>query len=100
MKEIIQKIFRNKGLQIIVQCNLKIANYLDVTLYLNERYITNLFVNLMMKQHKSTSNLTIVKLTPRSIEKRLSQLSLINEIFENSKDYHEQGLKQKLTTKT
>ena len=54
----------------------------------------------MMKQHKSTSTPTIIEQTPRSIEKRLSQLSLLNEIFENSKDYHEQGLKQKLTTKT
>ena len=54
----------------------------------------------MMKQHKSTSNPTIIKQTQRSIEKRLSQLSVINEIFENSEDYHEQGLKQKLITKT
>lgn len=60
----------------------------------------NLFANLMMKQHKSTSNPTIVKQTQRSIEKRLSQLSVINEIFEDSEDYHEQGLKQKLITKT
>ena len=53
-----------------------------------------------MKQNKSTSNQTIIKQPPRSIEKRLSQLSLINKIFQNSQDYHELSLKQKLITKT
>ena len=29
-KKIIQKIFKNKGLQIIITCNLKIVDYLDI----------------------------------------------------------------------
>ena len=29
--------FRNKGLDIIINCNMKIVNYLDVTLNLNDR---------------------------------------------------------------
>ena len=36
IKKIIQKIFKDKGLQIIIKCNLKIADYLDVTLNLND----------------------------------------------------------------
>ena len=31
-----QKMFKNKGLDIIISCNRKIANYLDVTLNLND----------------------------------------------------------------
>ena len=34
-KKTIQNIFKDKGLQIIIKCNLKIVDYLDVTLNLN-----------------------------------------------------------------
>ena len=36
----------------------------------------------------------IIKKIPRSIRKRLSRLSSTKEIFENSKDYYEQRLRQ------
>ena len=35
-KKTFQKIFKNKGLDIIINCNMKIVNYLDVTLNLND----------------------------------------------------------------
>ena len=35
-KKIIQKFFKDKGLQRIIKCNLKIVDYLDVTLNLND----------------------------------------------------------------
>ena len=35
-KENIQKIFKVHGLDIITQCNIKIVNYLDVTVNLND----------------------------------------------------------------
>ena len=35
-KKIIQNIFKDKGLQIIIKCNLRIVDYLDVTLNLND----------------------------------------------------------------
>ena len=31
VKKTFQKMFKNKGLDIIITCNMKIANYLDVT---------------------------------------------------------------------
>ena len=34
--KIIQKFFRDKGLQTIIKCNLKVVDYLDVTLNLND----------------------------------------------------------------
>ena len=36
LKKKFQKLFREKDLDIIVQCNLKIINYLDITLNLND----------------------------------------------------------------
>ena len=43
---------------------------------------------------ESDHPLQIIKKIPRSIETRLSLLSLTKEIFENSKDYYEQRLQQ------
>ena len=37
IKKTFQKMFKYKDLDIIINCNMKIVNYLDVTLNLNER---------------------------------------------------------------
>ena len=37
VKKNIQKIFKEHGLDIIIQCNMKVVNYLDVTFNLNDR---------------------------------------------------------------
>ena len=36
IKKTLQKMFKNKGLDIIINCNMKIVNYLDVTFNLND----------------------------------------------------------------
>ena len=36
LKKKFQKLFKEKYLYIVVQCNLKITNYLDITLNLND----------------------------------------------------------------
>ena len=69
-----QKIFKDKGLQTIIKWNLKIVNYLDVTLNLNDgKYypfhkpneeITYLHV-------ESDNLLQIIKKIPRLIEKKI-----------------------------
>ena len=85
------KDFKDKGLQIIIKCNLKIVDYLDLTLNLND--------GTYHPFHKTNEETTyihvesnhppqIIKKIPRSIEKRLSRLSL------TSKDYDEQRLRQ------
>ena len=96
--KILQKDFKDKGLQIIIKCNLKIVDYLDVILNLNDG--TNrpfhepneeaTFFILVESDHP----LQIIKKIPRSIEKILFFLSSTKEIFENSKDYYEQRLRQ------
>ena len=93
----IQKFFKDKGLQIIIKCNLKIVDYLDVTLNLNDGtyhtfHKTNEETNYIHVESDHPPQ--IIKKIPRSIEKRLSRLSSTKEIFENSKDYYEQRLRQ------
>ena len=81
----------------MIKCNLKIVDYLDVTLNLND--------STCRPFHKPNEETTyihvesdhrphIIKKIPRSIEKRLSCLSSTKEIFENSKDCYEQRLRQ------
>ena len=38
IKNTLQKMFKNNGLDIIINCNMKIVNYLDVTLNLNDGF--------------------------------------------------------------
>ena len=81
----------------IIKCNLKITDYLDVTLNLND--------GTYRPFHKPNEETTyihiesdhpsqIIKKIPRSTEKRLSRLRATKEILENSKDYYEQRLRQ------
>ena len=49
VKKIFQKMFKNKGLDIIINCKMKIANYLDVALNLNDGSYRPC-KSLMMKQ--------------------------------------------------
>ena len=49
IKKIFQKMFKNKGLDIIINCNKKIVNYLDVALNLNDGSY-HPYKNLIMKQ--------------------------------------------------
>ena len=83
IKKTFQKTFENKGLDII-KCNLKIVDYLDVTLNLMDP--TVLTKNLMKKEIIYTCKFWllpfILKQLPISIEKQFSSLSSSKEIFE------------------
>ena len=96
--------FKNKALDIIKTCNMKIVHYLDVTLNLNDGSYRpykkpNEETNYI---HVNSNNPpSILKQLPMSIEKRLSSLSSSKEIFEEAAPYYEQclsncGYKQKL----
>ena len=104
IKKTFQKMFKNKGLDIIINCNMKIVNYLDVTLNLNDGSYRpykkpNEETNYI---HVNSNNPpSILKQLPMSIEKRLSSLSSSKEIFEETAPYYEQylsncGYKEKL----
>ena len=95
IKKTFQKMFKNKGLDIIINCNMKIVNYLDVTLNLNDGSYrpykkpndeTNyIYVNF---EHPPS----ILKQLVVSIEKRLPYLLSSQELFEEAAPCYEQCL--------
>ena len=91
------KIFREKGLEIIIKCNLKVTDYLDVTLNLTDGTYkpyrkpddeTN-YVHV-----ESDHPPIILKQLPIAVEKRLSDLSANEQIFENAKTHYQDALKK------
>ena len=96
LRKKLQKLFKEKDLDIIIQCNLEITNYLDITLNLNDGSYcpyrkpseeTN-YIHIN-SDHPSS----IIKEIPRSIEKRLSILSSSKDIFQELAIYYEKCLK-------
>lgn len=80
-------LLRDKGLQIIILCNLKIADYLDVKLNLNDgtyRSFHKLNEETTYIHVQSNHLPQTLKKIPRTIEKRLSWWSSTKGIFENS----------------
>ena len=105
MKKQLQCLFKLKGLQIIIECNLKLVNYLDVTFNLNNRsyrpyrkpnYETH-YIHIESDHPPSITNQL-----PWPIKKHLSQLSLSKDTFYETTPYYEQrltscGYNEKLT---
>ena len=101
--------FKNKGLDIIINCNMKIFNYLDVKLNLNDGSYrpykklndeTN-YIHVNSDHPRPPPSPSILKQLLVSIEKQLSSLSSSKEIFKEDAAYYEQclsncGYKQKL----
>ena len=88
-------IFKKQNLLIETQCNIKIVNYLDVTLNLqeeNHRPYKKPNDELIYINTKSDHPETITKKIPLSVEKRLSMLSSDEQIFEDSKQPYQQAL--------
>ena len=90
------KIFQNLGLKITVQTNLKVVDYLDVTLDLvtgshrpfRKPNDTPLYVN-----RDSNHPPHIIKQIPIAVEKRISALSSTEEIFRNAAPMYDNALK-------
>ena len=85
IKKKLQKTFKDFGLEIVAESNLKIVNYLDVTLNLN---------NGSFKPYLKESNHppSIIEHLPASIEKRLSNNSSDEKIFKEAAIYYEDTL--------
>ena len=105
LKKQLQSLFKQKGLQIIIECNLKVVNYLDVIFNLNDGSYRPYrkpndgthYIHIQLDHSPS-----ITKQLPRSIEKRLSQLSSSKDILYETTPYYEQclaswGYNEKLT---
>ena len=97
IKKEFQKHFKNHNLEIVIQCNMKVVNYLDVTLDLNSGtfqpyHKPDSEINYVHKQ--SNHPPSIVKQIPLSIQTRLSNLSSNEEIFRTATPFYEEALKR------
>ena len=95
IKKDFQKAFKDKGLEIVIECNRKSVDYLDVTLNLSDGSFrpyhkpgdeTNYI------HAKSDHPPSIIKQLPVAVEKRISDLSSTEEIFEQSKQHYQAAL--------
>ena len=103
VKKNIQKIFKEHGLDIIIQCNMKVVNYLDVTFNLNDR-IYNPYTkpnNKIKYIHKNSNHPpSAIQQISISIESRLSTLSfkkIFQEVPPYQKELQNSGYRHTLT---
>ena len=91
IKKSLQKTFKDFVLEIVAECNLRIVNYLDVTLNLNDGSFRPCDksddIIQYIKEFNHPPNL--IKHLPASIEKRLSNNSFDEKIFKESAIYYE-----------
>ena len=95
IKKDIQKTFKEKGLDIIIQCNLKVVDYLDLTFNLNDgsyRPYRKPDDETCYIHVDSDHPPNIIKQVPLAIERRLSELSSSEQIFNESKDHYQEAL--------
>ena len=96
IKKDFQKVFQKYDLEIVIQCNMKTVDYLDVTLDLN--------TGCYRPYHKPNNELSyvhihsnhppvILKQIPLSIQNRLSNLSSNEDIFKATIPYYKDALK-------
>ena len=95
IKKHTQKVFKEKMSNVIIECNMKIVNYLDVTFSLNDG---------TCKPYKKPNHETkyiyvdsdhpqsVIKQMPKSMAARLSSLSLSKEIFLEAAQSYKQNL--------
>ena len=96
LRKYITKLFKEMGLNLPIQTNLKIANFLDVTFNLLDGTYkpykkpndNPLYINIS-SNHPSN----IIKQIPTIISKRISEISSSEEIFKNAAPYYEDALK-------
>ena len=97
IKKRLQKVFKDNGLNVIIECNMKIVNYLDVTFNLNDgsyRPYQKPDNTIQYIHVESNHPPNIIKQIPKTIEKRLSQLSSSEKIFNESAPFYEDKLQQ------
>ena len=97
IKKDFQKIFKDKGLDIVIECNKKVVNYLDATFNLNTGtfkpfHKPDTETNYIHAESDHPPN--ILKQLPLAVERRISDLSANEEIFVQSKAYYQDALKK------
>ena len=94
IKKQLQSLFKQKSLQILIECNLKVVSYLDLTFNLND----GSYQSYQKPNDETHINIqsdhppSITKQLPQSIKKCLSQLSTSKDRFYETTPYYEQRL--------
>ena len=95
IKKELCKIFRDNDLKITVEANTTIVNFLDVTLDLKigKYYPYTKEGNIPLNVHKKSNHPpSILKNIPKSINRRLSEISSDKECFDNAKHVYQEAL--------
>ena len=97
IKKHFQNIFRKNNLNIIVKCNLKIVDYLDVTLNLSDGsykpfHKPNSEINYIHRESNHPPSIT--KQFPLSVESSLSKVSSDEYVFIQAASIHQEALKR------
>ena len=89
IKESLQKLFKDFGLEIAAESNLRIVNYLDVKLNLNDGSFgpCDKPDDIINKEFNHPPNL--IQHLPASIEKRLLKIFFDEKMFQESAIYYE-----------
>ena len=95
MKKTMVKVFKECGLSIIIECNLKTVNFLDVQFDLtNDIYKPYRNANDNPFNKNSNQPPCILKQLPVSIEKHLSQTSSNGNVFNDAAKLYNDALKE------
>ena len=97
IKKQAQNVFKDNGVDVIIECNMKVVNYLDVTFNLDDGTYRPYQKpgNIIQYIHvESNHPPNIIKQIPKTIEKRLSQHSSNKERFSESALFYEGKLHQ------
>ena len=92
----LHRVFKENGLKITIVTNLKVTDFLDVTLNLNNGSFCPYRKpnsNLLYINKQSNHPPNIIKQIPEMINYRISSISSSNEEFEKSKEEYEEALK-------
>ena len=95
IKKDFQSTFKKVGLEIVVSCNMKVVNYLDVTLNLNNGSYKPYHKpnnEILYINKESNHPPSIIKQLPISIENRLSNLSSSEKVFKESASVYQEAL--------
>ena len=97
IKKDFTQIFKKNGLEITIECNVKIVNYLDVTLNLNDgsyRPYKKPTGELRYIHTQSNPPPATIRQIPISVEKRLNSLSSSKVIFDEAVTDYSKALKE------
>ena len=95
IKKEIQKLFRQHGLRLIIKCDLKIVDFIDVTLNLTDstdKPYHKLNDEICYIHKESNHPPSITKQLPISIEARLSKISSNEKVFNESVSIYQEAL--------